>query len=125
MMAEGLDRSDPSCWVYRPSSHKTAYHNKGRAILIGPRAQELILPRLIKAAKIGRIFPVNRTSLWRLVQRSCKLAFPHPTLSAVPDMELISVVGAVAVGKLYRAASSYCKIEDRKRADAETCELSL
>jgi integrase len=46
-----LDMSNPSCWVYRPGSdsgehgeHKTAHHGHDRAILIGPRAQEVIRP---------------------------------------------------------------------------------
>src|SRR5262249_25934701 len=49
LRAIDLDRSNPACWVYRPGSdrgahgeHKTAHHGHDRAILIGPRAQELI-----------------------------------------------------------------------------------
>ena len=33
-------------WVYRPRRHKTAHHGKDRAILIGPRAQEVLRPFL-------------------------------------------------------------------------------
>jgi hypothetical protein len=32
--------------------------------------------------------------------------------------------GAIVGGKLYRAASSFCEIEDNRRAVAEKCELS-
>src|SRR5206468_1194089 len=49
LRAIDLDMSNPACWVYRPGSdqgphgeHKTAHHGHDRAILIGPRAQELI-----------------------------------------------------------------------------------
>jgi integrase len=48
-----LDMSNPQCWVYRPGSdygahgqHKTAHHGHDRLILIGPRAQEVLLPYL-------------------------------------------------------------------------------
>jgi integrase len=48
-----LDMSNPNCWVYRPGSdqgehgeHKTAHHGHDRAILIGPRAQEILRPFL-------------------------------------------------------------------------------
>jgi integrase len=53
MVAAGIDWTDQSCWVYRPSHHNTAHHDKGRAILIGPRAQEIILPLWL--------FPSSRT----------------------------------------------------------------
>src|SRR5581483_6011251 len=33
-------------WLYRPASHKTAHHGKGRAIGIGPRAREVLEPFL-------------------------------------------------------------------------------
>jgi integrase len=48
-----LDMSNPACWLYRPGSdqgehgtHKTAHHGHDRAILIGPKAQEVIRPYL-------------------------------------------------------------------------------
>jgi integrase len=88
MVATGLDRSNPDCWQYRPADHKTAHHDKSRVIFIGPRAQEVILPRLMKAGDEGPIFPITRTSLWCAVTRGCKSAFPHPTLSAIPREEL-------------------------------------
>ncbi len=48
-----LDMKNPACWVYRPGSdqgphgqHKTAHHGHDRLILIGPKAQEVLLPYL-------------------------------------------------------------------------------
>jgi integrase len=83
MVAEGIDRSDPLCWVYRPADHKTAHHNKSRTILIGPKAQEIVLPRIMKTGEQGKLFPMRRTTLWSLVHRGCQKAFPHPTLSSI------------------------------------------
>lgn len=33
-------------WLYRPTHHKTLHHGKERVIALGPRAQEIIKPRL-------------------------------------------------------------------------------
>jgi integrase len=88
MEAAGIDRSDPTCWIYRPSNHKTAHHDKARTILIGPRAQEIVLPRIMKAGTNGKLFPMRRTTLWTLVHRGCRRAFPHPTLSETPAGKL-------------------------------------
>ena len=41
-----VDRADPSCWVYRPGSHKTEHHGRDRVIVLGPRAIEVIRPWL-------------------------------------------------------------------------------
>ena len=35
-------------WVYRPESHKTEHHGKQRAIAVGPRAQEVLRPYLLR-----------------------------------------------------------------------------
>lgn len=43
-----IDRSGP-VWVYRPAKHKTAHQGKGRAILLGPKAQAVILAHLCGA----------------------------------------------------------------------------
>ena len=40
-----IDRTtDP--WIFRPSKHKTTHRNRDRAIPIGPKAPELLTPRL-------------------------------------------------------------------------------
>ncbi|MGD0901089.1 MAG: site-specific integrase [Thermoguttaceae bacterium] len=42
-----LDRSG-EVWQYRPASHKTEYHGRERIIYIGPKAQGIILPYLLR-----------------------------------------------------------------------------
>ncbi|MDG2127037.1 MAG: site-specific integrase [Fuerstiella sp.] len=37
-----IDRSDATCWEYRPSRHKTQHHGRDRRIFLGPKAQEII-----------------------------------------------------------------------------------
>lgn len=35
-------------WVYRPESHKTEHHGHERVLLLGPRAQEILMPWLTR-----------------------------------------------------------------------------
>ncbi|MBC8352204.1 MAG: site-specific integrase [Planctomycetes bacterium] len=44
-----IDRSG-DVWTYVPRAHKTQHHGKRRVIWIGPKAQRLLLPYLLRAA---------------------------------------------------------------------------
>ena len=44
-----MDRSS-EVWQYRPASHKTEYLGRERIIFIGPKAQAVILPYLLRDA---------------------------------------------------------------------------
>ncbi|MDC0935464.1 hypothetical protein OAS39_04185 [Pirellulales bacterium] len=37
-----IDRSG-DVWIYRPASHKTEHHGRDRTIMLGPKAQEVLL----------------------------------------------------------------------------------
>ena len=41
-----VDRSGSETWVYRPGSHKTEHHGRERAVVLGPRAIEVLRPWL-------------------------------------------------------------------------------
>jgi integrase len=88
MKAEEIDRSDPSCWVYRPGHHKTAHKGAHRAVFLGAKAQEIILPRILKAEPRSALFPISRAHLRTAVARGCRRAFPHPTLSKLCPVSL-------------------------------------
>ncbi|HEX3659751.1 MAG TPA: site-specific integrase [Pirellulales bacterium] len=45
-----VDRSG-SVWIYRPGKHKTAYRGHEREIYLGPRAQEVLMPWLLREAE--------------------------------------------------------------------------
>ena len=45
-----LDRSG-DVWLYCPEHHKTEHHRKTRVVCIGPRAQEILLPYLLRDAE--------------------------------------------------------------------------
>jgi integrase len=73
MTTDEIDRTDPTRWVYRPGQHKTSHKDKARAVMIGERAQEIILPRLLRSAT-GMLFPMTRAALRRSIHRGCKRA---------------------------------------------------
>jgi integrase len=43
-----VDRSHPGTWIYRPESHKTEHHDIERVVFLGPRAQEVLRPFLLR-----------------------------------------------------------------------------
>jgi integrase len=43
-----LDRTDQT-WIFRPSKHKTQHLGRQRCICIGPKAQEILLPYLLRS----------------------------------------------------------------------------
>jgi integrase len=77
-----IDRTDSTCWVYRPGHHKTEHKDKTRVVFIGERGQQILLPRILKAGE-GPLFPMTRAALRRAVARGCARAFPHPTISQI------------------------------------------
>lgn len=44
-----IDRSG-DVWVYRPRTHKTQHHGHHRTVLLGPKAQAILRPYLLRAA---------------------------------------------------------------------------
>jgi integrase len=87
MTGAEIDRSDPTCWIYRPGHHKTEHKDKTRAIFIGARAQEILLPYILKATD-GPLLPITRAALCRAVQRGCDRLYPHPTIKKPTKCEL-------------------------------------
>lgn len=72
MRKRDIDRSG-EVWVCRLRDHKTAHRGKKREIYFGPKAQELLLPRLICSDE-DRLFPFRRDSFRRAIHRACKRA---------------------------------------------------
>jgi len=75
MQVDDVDRSG-DVWVYRVREHKTKYRGKVRCVFLGPRAQEVLGPWLLKASNF--VFPASgrggspytTDSLRRSVQRT-------------------------------------------------------
>ena len=53
-----VDRSG-DVWVYRPQSHKTAHHGHSRAVMIGPKAQAVLLRYLARDAEANCFRPCD------------------------------------------------------------------
>lgn len=67
-----VDRSG-EVWIVELSQHKTTHRGKRRIIYFGPKAQALLLPRLV-CGDDDLIFPMRRDSYRRAVHRACKRA---------------------------------------------------
>ena len=72
-----IDRSGP-VWVYRPSEHKTEHHGRDRLIYIGPKAQKVLAPFLLRPAEAYCFSPAEaererraRLTTERMTPQSC------------------------------------------------------
>ena len=52
-------------WLYRPAQHKTAHHGFSRTIYLGPRAQDLLRPFLLRPAEAYCFSPAETMAQWR------------------------------------------------------------
>ena len=77
-----IDRSE-DIWRYTPSSHKMEHKGRARVILIGPRAQAILRPYLLRAEN-ERCFlkrtgkPYERSEFAKRINYACDRAFPAP-----------------------------------------------
>ena len=78
------DKTDsPSVWRYRPESHKMEHKGRDRIILIGPKAQAILLPYLLRDENdvcfekpTGGSFA--RWNYSEKINQACDKAFPAP-----------------------------------------------
>ena len=78
-------------WLYYPESHKMEHKERSRVIVVGPRAQEILAPYLLREDKQCCFLrrnkkPFNRTTYWQHVTRACLKAFPAP--DGLPESEV-------------------------------------
>jgi len=53
-----IDRSS-ELWEYRPPTHKTEHHGRDRVIIIGPKAQAILMPYLLRAPEVYCFSPAE------------------------------------------------------------------
>ncbi len=46
-------------WEYRPTDHKTAYRGRARVVYIGPKAQQVLQPYLVRDAQVNCFSPAE------------------------------------------------------------------
>ncbi|MDA8563105.1 site-specific integrase [Mariniblastus sp.] len=77
-----IDRSEV-VWRYQPGSHKMEHKGRQRVILIGPQAQAILLPYLLRDASQqcflrAKGAPMTRQSYGKRIKTACNKAFPAP-----------------------------------------------
>jgi len=73
-----LDTSG-AIWEYRPSTHKSAHHEKERVVFLGPRVQELIRPRLKSDPEAFLFSPNEALEERRLKLRALRKTIVQPS----------------------------------------------
>jgi integrase len=77
-----VDRSK-AVWRYTPGTHKMEHKDRDRVILIGPQAQAILLPYLVRK-EIDHCFlkpngdPYSRSDFYKHLNGACAKAFPAP-----------------------------------------------
>jgi integrase len=66
-----VDRSG-AIWAYRPETHKTEHHGRERVIFIGPQAQEILKPYLLRAADDYCFVPAESERKRRELQHTAR-----------------------------------------------------
>ncbi len=73
-----LDRSG-DVWAYRPHSHKAEHHGRERVIFIGPKAQAILLPYLLRDAQTYCFSPVESEKARKAEMRACRKTKVQPS----------------------------------------------
>jgi integrase len=73
MRADQIDRTDPTLWRYRPGHHKNEHRDRTRIVFLGSRAQQVLVPYLLKAGNKS-LFPITLSAFRRVIVRACKAA---------------------------------------------------
>ena len=78
MRPTDIDRTG-NVWVYRPPHHKTQYRGRLREVAIGPRAQEVLMPYLLRAPALYCFVPAESVEQWRRVKRQARKTAVQPS----------------------------------------------
>jgi hypothetical protein len=73
-----VDRSD-EVWKYRPESHKTEHHGRERIIYVGPKAQQVLLPYLLRDAQLNCFSPAESEAKRHEEQRARRRTRVQPS----------------------------------------------
>lgn len=76
-----VDRSG-EVWLYRPASHKTEHHDKQRVICIGPRAQEVLRPYLLRESSAYCFSPAESERKRNVARREARQTPITPSQAA-------------------------------------------
>ena len=74
-----VDRSGGDVWTYRPESHKTEHHGRERIIYIGPQAQDILRPYLLRDAQAHCFCPAESEDKRHIEQRAKRKTHVQPS----------------------------------------------
>jgi integrase len=98
-----LDTTGP-VWKYRPSSHKTAHHGKGRVVRFGPQAQDVLRP-FLRPDLQGYLFRPADALAWRNERQAKNRRTPlTPSRAAKAARAKIRAVGEQYTKNTYAQA---------------------
>jgi integrase len=125
MRPADVDRSS-DVWRYTPAEHKTEHHGKRRVIFIGPQAQAVLLPYLLRDAEAYCFSPAD-SERKRLAERHAKRTTPL-NCGTVPSARKRRRIGKRYIIDQYRRAiaracvAAFAPPELRKGPKGETLE---
>lgn len=98
-----VDRSG-EIWVYRPASHKTEHHGHARTIYIGPQAQQVLLPYLLREADARCFSPADSERKRRAQQRAARRTRVQPSQANRRQQNPMRRIGAAYNKDAYASA---------------------
>lgn len=110
-----IDRTG-DVWAYRPESHKTEHHDRGRMIFIGPKAQAILRPYLERPADQYCFCPIEAEAQRNLERRAHRLSPMTPSQAArTPKKRPKRTAGQRYTDDAYRRAiHRACDAADRQ-----------
>jgi integrase len=115
MRVAEIDRSNADVWTYTPIQHKTAYRGHTRTIFIGPKAQAVLRPFLLKTDPQAFVFRPAESVAEMRQRRSAARKTP---------LSYGNRPGSNVKRKPKRVPSSYYKTSAYRRAITRACDLA-
>jgi hypothetical protein len=109
-----IDRSG-DVWQYRPTSHKTQHHDMERVVFIGPKAQDILRPYLLRPADACCFSPVE--------SEKHRLEASHATRKTPPSYG--NVPGSNRKSRPKRRAGDHFTNDSYNRAIQRACEAAF
>ena len=124
-----LDRSG-NVWVYRPDHHKTEHHGRERIIFIGPKAQDVLRPYLLRDAETYCFSPAESEAARKAGMRAnrktkvqpCQIDRSKPRPKRKPKDRYTKDSYNRAIGRAIDKANKKTR-EDGRKADLKPEEI--
>jgi integrase len=120
-----VDRTRP-VWCYSPASHKTEHHGRARKIFIGPQAQAILLPYLLREENSFCFVPAEGETERNAERREQRQSPMTPSQAKrKPKRKPVRSAGeSYGVDTYRRAITRACQQVDREQKLAENAEAA-